>query len=114
MITNDSCSVAIDGNKTDICFKVYSNRIFLVLTQYKKFGSFITVEKESGLKEFNSDVYSTKSVLGVDAPEIHAAARYIAEKINIDRTLLLTISLKDYNPDFIKKIVNVLNKIKSW
>lgn len=114
MITNESCSVTIDGDKTDICFKIYSNRIFLILTQYKKFGSFITVEKESGLREFNSDVYSTKTILGTDAPEIHAAARFIAEQTNIDRTLLLTISLKDYSPDFIKKIVSVLNKIKSW
>lgn len=113
-MNNNSCGILINDNHTDICFKVYSNRIFLIISQFKKFGSMIAVQRESCLKEFNSDVYSTKALFGKDEPEIHAAARFIAEQVNIDRSLLLSICLKDYNPDTVKSIVSAINNIKTW
>ncbi|CAD1475772.1 unnamed protein product [Heterotrigona itama] len=44
---------------------------------------------------------------------IAAAARYIAEQINVDKPLLISISLKDYEPDTLKTIITAINDMKA-
>lgn len=43
---------------------IYSNRLFIIVTQYEKFGSLITATKESHVTELDrhSEVYTTKYV----------------------------------------------------
>ncbi|KAF7992156.1 hypothetical protein HCN44_001481 [Aphidius gifuensis] len=109
-----ACAVLIDGIHTDIVTNIYKDRVFLIITQYKKFGCMINVSRESSLKQFNSHTYSTEVVFGKDTEEINAVARYIGEAIDIDRPLLLSLALKSYEPKTIKKIIQVINKIKTW
>lgn len=93
---------------------IFSNRIFLIVSQFKKLGSLVTVNRESPLNQFDSNIFSTKIVFGKDEVNIHAAARYIAEQINIDRPLLLSICLKDYDIKIIKAIISTINQLKTW
>ena len=51
-------------------------------------------------------------IFGKDDPEIHAAARFIAEQINIDRPLLISICLKDFEVSTLRTVVKAINKIK--
>ncbi|KAH0540599.1 hypothetical protein KQX54_018460 [Cotesia glomerata] len=113
-MSNNDCGISINGNHTDIAVKVYKNRLFIIVTQFQKFGSMVTVTRESSLDQFNSDTYSTHVIFGKDTEEIHAAVRYIAEAINIDRPLLLSIALKDYELSTLKVIVSTINKLKAW
>lgn len=53
-----------------------------------------------------------RTIFGNDSEEIHAAARYIAESIKIDRPLLISIALKDYELLTVKKIVAAIKKVK--
>lgn len=48
-------------------------------------------------------------MFGKDDVEVVAAARYIAEQINVDKPLLISISLKDYEPDTLKVIIAAIN-----
>ncbi|XP_058805336.1 proteasome assembly chaperone 3-like [Phymastichus coffea] len=107
-----SCGVIVNGNHTDIALNFYANRIFLVVSQYKKLGSLVTVRKEAALREFdNENTYSTKVIFGKDDPEIHAAARYITEQINADKPFLISICLKDYEVSTLRTIVKTIQKL---
>lgn len=105
-----SCGVIINEIHTDIVVKNYRNRIFLVITQFKKFGSIITVTREEAAK---TDVYTIKTILGKDDDETHVAARYIAEQTGIQKPLLVSICLKDYGVDTLKCIVAAIKKLQS-
>ncbi|KAL2743437.1 proteasome assembly chaperone 3-like [Vespula maculifrons] len=102
------------GYHTDIAVTIYSNRIFIIISHFKKLGSLITVNRESALSQFNSNIFSTNVIFGKDEIDVHAAARYIAEQINIDKPLLLSISLKDYNKEILKVITDSINQLKLW
>lgn len=43
-----------------------------------------------------------------------AASRYIAEQINANKSLLISIYLKDYDLDTLKAIVAAINEMKPW
>ncbi|KAI4484513.1 hypothetical protein M0804_007079 [Polistes exclamans] len=102
------------GYHTDIAVTVYSNRIFLIVSHFKKLGSLITVNRESALNQFSNNIFSTKVIFGKDEVDVHAAARYMAEQINIDRPMLLSMCLKDYNTEILKTIINSINELKLW
>ncbi|KAK0086347.1 hypothetical protein PV325_003354 [Microctonus aethiopoides] len=88
-----NCGILVNDNHTDIVLKVYSNRLFLIVTQFEKLGSLVTVNRGSPINQFDSDIYTAQTIFGNDSEEIHAAARYIAESIKIDRPLKLILSI---------------------
>lgn len=106
------CTVITNGHHTDITLKSYSNRILLIVTHFKKFGSLISVTQGSSFHHFNNSIYSTKVLFGTDNIEIITAARYIAEQINLHKPLLISLSLKNYNLETLKAIVTAINKLK--
>ncbi|XP_076237115.1 proteasome assembly chaperone 3-like [Calliopsis andreniformis] len=111
---NHACAIVTHGHHTDIVLKIYSNRILLIVTHFKKFGSLIAVTRGPAVHQFNNSIFSTKVLFGKDDIEAVAAARYIAEQIKVDKPLLVSISLKDYDVDTLKAIVTAINKIKPW
>ncbi|KAL6254346.1 hypothetical protein P5V15_014394 [Pogonomyrmex californicus] len=109
-----ACGIVTNGHQTDIVLKLYSNRILLIITHFKKFGTLLTVNRESSVNGYNSDVFTIKTIFGNDNNDVHVAARYIAQQINIEKPLLLSIALKDYDLETLKSIVTVVNQIKPW
>ncbi|PBC34688.1 Proteasome assembly chaperone [Apis cerana cerana] len=105
----DHACVDIHGHHTDIILKVYSNRLLLIVTQFKKFGSLISINRGSLFNQYNNSIYSTKVLFGKDDVEVIAAARFITEQINTDKPLLISISLKNYDSIILKTIVTIIN-----
>ncbi|CAK9803770.1 Proteasome assembly chaperone 3 [Anthophora quadrimaculata] len=111
---NHACAIVTHGHHTDIAIKVYSNRILLIITHFQKLGTLIAVNRGRLFHQYNNNIYSTKVLFGKDDDEVLAAVRYITEQINAEKPLLISISLKDYDPDTLKAIVKAINDIKSW
>lgn len=111
---NHACAIVTNGHHTDIALKVYSNRVFIIVTHFKKFGTLVSVNRQSALNQFDSEIYSTKVLFGKDDIELIAAARFIAEKIEIEKPLLISICLKECNGEILKDIAAAINKIKPW
>ncbi|XP_011494697.1 PREDICTED: proteasome assembly chaperone 3-like [Ceratosolen solmsi marchali] len=109
-MSTESYSIIINDNRTDVILNTYNNRLFLIISQYRKLGSLVSVYKESNIHELNSHVYETKVIFGKDDPEIHAASRYIAEQINIDRPMLISLCLKDFEIFTLRTIIKSIKK----
>lgn len=108
-----ACAITTNGHHTDIVLKPYSNQTLLIITHFKKFGTLLTVNRESSVNGYNNDVYTIKTHFGSDNNDVHLAARYIAEQINIEKPLLLSIALKDYDIETLKAIAAAVNHIKT-
>ncbi|KAG7196811.1 hypothetical protein KM043_016924 [Ampulex compressa] len=109
-----ACAIKIGDNHTDIILQLYSNKIFLIITQYKKLGTLVNVSRSNPVNHFTSSDFSVGILFGVDHTHNLLAARFIAEAIAIDRPMLVAISLKDYHPKVLKAIAAALLKLKSW
>ncbi|KAL0124238.1 hypothetical protein PUN28_006232 [Cardiocondyla obscurior] len=108
-----ACGIVTSGHHTDIVLKSYSNRTLLIVTHFKKFGTLLMINRESAANGYNSDIFTIKTVFGSDNNDVHVAARYIAQQIDIEKPLLLSIALKNYDIKTLKSIVAAVNQIKS-
>lgn len=52
-------------------------------------------------------------IFGKDEEEIHAAARYIAEQVESDKALLMSICLKDFEVSALRTIAKAIKKLRS-
>lgn len=76
-------------------FAVYSDRIFVIITQIEKFGTIMKAWAEP--KSEGGSIFQVSTLMGKrDDPLLHIYARQIIERLSTvsDKPLLLSISLK--------------------
>ncbi|CAG0886264.1 unnamed protein product [Darwinula stevensoni] len=104
-----ACEI-VEGKATDVLVSDFGDRLFVVVTQFQKIGTLIEVRKDVARREHPADVYSTRVLLGKDCSETHLVARFIAEKVNIDKPILVGVSLVDYSPGIVRKVTDLVVK----
>lgn len=97
----------IGGIRTEFVYGEFADKYMIVAAQYGKIGSLLklTVDQVDGASE---PVYSVKVLFGADNIEQQAAARYILQALNIQKPVLLFLSLKLYEPANVKAITETL------
>lgn len=108
-------AVTLDGEVTDIVICNYSDRLFIVISQFQKIGTLISVTKGAP-KNLNGsgEVYEVKTLSGLDSQEYHLAARFLAQQIDVNKPVLFGICMKDHRPKILKALVKVLLENKIW
>lgn len=100
----------ISGELTEFVYGEFTNKLIIVAAQYGKIASLlkITVDQaEEGLN-ITEPVYNIHVVFGTDNIEQQAAARYLAQSLGIRKPLLLFLSLKNYETENVKGVVEAL------
>ena len=106
-----------NGVNIDILSTTFNDRIFIIVSQFKKIGTVIeafTEERSDGGK-----MYLTNIKIGKRDDEVCCVyARQIIELISetSDKPLLLGIALKpeDRDPETLKLVLSKLFEIKTW
>lgn len=80
----------IGGHKTDIACAAFADRNFVVVTQYRKIGTIVSVKYDS--VQNNKPTHQISVLLGEDKLNIQMVARRIAEVIQHNK--------KSINPNF--------------
>lgn len=98
-------------------FPVYSDRVFVHITQIGKFGTFLKAWAEP--KSEGGSIYQVSTVMGKrDDPLLHIYARQIIERLatHTDKPLLLAISLnpESRDPATFQTILNELFQNNAW
>lgn len=105
----------IDGIQTDIVLSEFENTFFIILTQYQKIGSLLSVQREFFQNvEGNQEVYHIKTLLGEEDEYIHTVARYLTEQLNITKPAIFNVSLKKRDVQTLKAIETILKSNKTW
>lgn len=97
----------IGGIPTEFVYGECTDKYMIVAAQFGKIGSLlkITVEQVDSTSE---PVYSINVLFGAENIEQQAAARYIIQKLNIQKPALLFLSLKLYEPENVKAVTEAL------
>ncbi|XP_034395117.1 proteasome assembly chaperone 3 [Cyclopterus lumpus] len=107
----------VNGISTQVVCTEFSNYIFIVLTQYGKMGTLISVTPDSRSNDISTPTLSTKVLLGKDEPLTHVCAKNLATSVSQEagnRPVLLGLSLKDSSIDAITQMKEIINSCKVW
>lgn len=66
IIKSKQAQKEVNGILTDVVCTEFSNYIFVVLTQYGKIGTLISVTPDSKSNDISTPMFSTKVLLGKD------------------------------------------------
>lgn len=97
----------IDNHHTEFVITNFTNKILFFITQFEKIGNLYSVETEQVQNDIlsNETVYSIKPLLGAGSIEVEAALRYLSEKLNIKKPLIISLTLKDFKVQHLKKLI---------
>ncbi|KAI1884643.1 hypothetical protein AGOR_G00228530 [Albula goreensis] len=107
----------VNGISTQVVCTEFSNYIFVVLTQYGKIGSLITVTPDSKSSDIGTPMFSTKVLLGKDEALTHVCAKNLVTFVSQEagnRPVLLGLALKDSNIDSIKAMRDLIKTCQVW
>lgn len=114
-VKSNVIGVKIDGIHTDIVLQDYSDRLFIVLTQFMKLGSLISVCKEAAkVDDGCSEVYQVRTILGQEETAYHLAARYLTEQTQMNKPALYSICMKDCSLRTLKAVKEIILQNKTW
>lgn len=99
-----SIGAIINNNHTDIVFVEFVNKIFLIVTQYKRIGSLISIQKTSNTSTSDHQyTYDINTLFGSNENE-YLAARYITEVFPTEKQILFFSALKDHSRETLQGI----------
>ncbi|KAF7668023.1 hypothetical protein LDENG_00038310 [Lucifuga dentata] len=107
----------INGIPTQVVCTEFSNYIFVVVTQYGKLGTLISVTPDSRSNDISTPMFSTKVLLGKDEPLIHVCAKNLTTFVSQEasnRPVLLGLAIKDSSLDSIKHMKEVIKSCQVW
>lgn len=110
-------TLEIEGITTEILCTSFDNRIFVVITQINKFGTFLNAWAEP--KADGGKLYMINTLLGKrDDPLLTIYARQMIERLSVytAKPILLAISLKDEgrSREQFQAILNKFFEIAVW
>ena len=121
VILNKKGSRIICGTPTDVVCMGFSNKIFVIVTQYKRIGTLIEVQREDIYRKASSDEsisFASNVLLGTDEPTYHLFAKKIAFEISkqsgTSKPILLGIALKDKSVANMKETINFVMDLEVW
>jgi len=130
-LPNQSFLVDVEGDSTDVVCASFSDRDFIMVTQYRKVGTLVSVSVEkSASKPLVDPTYTTKVLMGKDDDITHVFSRAIAEVVYKCREsaregdtpnpstnlkpLLCTLALKNPTPAALSKVISVVKNCSLW
>jgi len=100
--------------QTDLVVTKYKDKLFVAVTQLGKLGTITEVRREQVQGAAGDHggriVYSCQVLLGQDTEEIHLIARILAEKLELDKPLVLCVGVKGLTVELAKKLVDFIFK----
>ncbi|XP_029014776.1 proteasome assembly chaperone 3 [Betta splendens] len=107
----------VNGISTQVVCTEFSNYIFIVITQYGKIGTLVSVTPDSRSNDISTPTFSTKVLLGKDEPLTHVCAKHLATFASQEasnRPVLLGLALKDSSIESIKEMKEIIKSCKVW
>ncbi|XP_042326912.1 proteasome assembly chaperone 3-like [Sceloporus undulatus] len=88
----------IRGILMQVVYTDFGNMILVVVTQYGKMGTFVSVEPNMVVDNVSSPLLTTKVLLGKDEPLVHICAKHLMTSVSQEarnKPVLLAMVLKD-------------------
>lgn len=107
----------VNGISTQVVCTEFSNYIFVVVTQYGKIGSLVSVTPDARCNDISTPAFSTKVLLGKDEEMTHVCAKnlttFVAHEAS-NRPVLLGLALKDSSRESLQQFKDLIKSCKVW
>uniref|UniRef100_UPI00398F012C proteasome assembly chaperone 3 n=1 Tax=Pristiophorus japonicus TaxID=55135 RepID=UPI00398F012C len=117
IIRSKQAAEDVGGILTEVVCTTFSDHIFVVVTQYGKIGTLISVTPHSVADEISKPTFTTKILMGKDEPLVHVYAKHLVTSVSVEsgnKPVLLALALKDANVDSIKSIKQLIQSCRLW
>uniref|UniRef100_A0A3B3SET4 Transmembrane protein 184a n=1 Tax=Paramormyrops kingsleyae TaxID=1676925 RepID=A0A3B3SET4_9TELE len=107
----------INGIKTQVVCTEFSNFIFIVVTQYGKMGTLISVTPDSRNADIGTRTFTTKVLLGKDEALTHVYAKNLVTFVSQEagnKAVLLGLALKDSTIEGLKAMKEAIKSCQVW
>ena len=106
----------IDGVQTDVVVQAFANLVYVIVTQNRKLGTFVSANAKVGSD--GALIFDTSVLLGKrDEPLLCIYARQILERMRqagCAKPLLLAISLTDDSPESFRAVMDLVASARAW
>ncbi|KAJ3600835.1 hypothetical protein NHX12_031810 [Muraenolepis orangiensis] len=117
MIKSRQAEKEINGIRTQVVCTEFNNYILVVLTQYGKMGSLVSITADSTSSDVSTPMFSTKVLMGKDEPLTHVCAKNLATRVSQEagnRPVLLGLALKDTSIEAVKLMRDLITSCQVW
>ncbi|KAF7243110.1 Proteasome assembly chaperone 3 [Varanus komodoensis] len=107
----------VGGILTEVVCTAFENTILVVVTQYGKMGTLVSVEPTAGPDSISSPLLTTKVLLGKDEPLIHICAKHLGAAVSQEagnKPVLLAMALKDKSLAGIRALQELICQCRVW
>ncbi|XP_028669747.2 proteasome assembly chaperone 3 [Erpetoichthys calabaricus] len=107
----------INGISTQIACTAFSNYIFVVITQYGKMGTLISLTPNVTSSDISKPIFTTKVLLGNDEALTHVFAKNLVMFVSQEagnKPVLLALALKDKRIESIRDMKEIIKSCQVW
>lgn len=102
----------IGANHTEFLLTNFPNFLHLFVTQFGKIGNLyqVKVDQPENTISLVEPVFTITTLLGGENIESEVAVRYLTERLKVYKTLLVSLSLKDYKKQTVDAVLNAIKE----
>ena len=106
----------VSGVRTELLVTRFSDKLLLTVTQLNKFGTWLQLDRAAVRPDGQEtgsvarQVYTCTVLLGQDTEEVQFFGRTLAEKLNTDKTVILTVGVKNLTVPLALELVKFVSE----
>ncbi|XP_066200386.1 proteasome assembly chaperone 3 isoform X1 [Saccopteryx leptura] len=118
LVTSKQKTEVVCGVPTQVVCSAFSSHILVVVTQFGKMGTLVSLEPSNVTGDISKPVLTTKVLLGQDEqPLIHVFAKNLVTFVSQEagnRAVLLALAVKDRSMEGLKALKEVIQTCQVW
>ncbi|KAM6423702.1 proteasome assembly chaperone 3 isoform 1-T6 [Liasis olivaceus] len=107
----------VRGIPTEVVCTAFGATILVVVTQYGKMGTLVSVEPDAVPEGISRPLWTTKVLLGKDEPLVHIFAKHLVTSVSQEagnKAVLLAMALKDKSLEGIRTLQELILRCRVW
>ncbi|XP_004776394.1 proteasome assembly chaperone 3 [Mustela nigripes] len=117
LLTSKQKTEVVCGVPTQVVCTSFNSHILVVVTQFGKMGTLVSLEPSTVAGDISKPVLTTKVLLGQDEPLIHVFAKNLVTFVSQEagnRAVLLALAVKDRSVEGLKALKEVIQSCQVW
>lgn len=97
-ILSKAGSGMVCGIHHDIVITEFIDKYFIIVSDSGKIGTLVEISCETDVMKA-SETFNSKTLFGIDKPEVHAVAQSIVETLGLKKPAIFGFSIKEYSAE---------------
>jgi len=93
----------------DVAITEFADKYFIIASNNGKVGSLVEISPEVDATK-TSYIYNSKTIFGVDEPEVQAVGQSVVEMLKLKKPVLFGFSLKEYDAKSASRLKEIISQ----